>query len=70
MFSASNGLIYSPGSPSEENYFFAGWSLGFDTKYQNLGPKSLDKDENNMDYDSYVYKYGFNNDYTSQVLYE
>ena len=45
-------------------------SLGFETKYQYLGPDLPVKDENNLDYDSYVYKYGFNEDYTSQILYE
>ena len=72
MYSANNGLIYIPGGTGDENYFFAGWSYGFETKYQKLTPDSHPsvKDAAELDYDVYVYKYGFNDDYTARFLYE
>ena len=72
MYSANQGLISIPGTSSDENYFFAGWSFGFETKYQSLTPTSHPsvKDAAELDYDVYVYKYGFNDDYTTRFLYE
>ena len=72
MYSANQGLINIPGGTGDENYFFAGWSFGFETKYQVLTPASHPsvKSETELDYDVYVYKYGFNDDYTTRFLYE
>lgn len=61
MYSATQGLIQI-----KEDYFFSGWSYGFRTRLQ-----TLEKDEDDADYDAYVYKYVFGRDasYTS-CLYE
>ena len=33
MYTAQNGLINMPSTWEREDYFFAGWSRGFKTKY-------------------------------------
>ena len=72
MYSASNGLINIPGDSNQENYFFAGWSYGFETQYQSLTPDSYPQIKNSteLDYDVYVYKFNFYDDYTSTFLYQ
>jgi hypothetical protein len=72
MFAASNGIINKPGTYQQEDYYFAGWSYGFETKYQSLTPTSHPtvKDADDLDYDSFVYKYNFVDSDTKQCLYE
>lgn len=40
-----------------EDFFFAGWSYGYKTKFQKLV-----KDEEDADFDAYVYKFKFDQD--------
>ena len=47
MYSASQGLFHIG-----EDYYFAGWSYGFKTNYQNLVPDFI-----NPKLDAYVYRY-------------
>jgi hypothetical protein len=70
MYSATNGLVYEPGSSGDEIYFFAGWSFGFETKFQSLTPDSQPsiKKADDLDYDAYVYKYGFSDSSTAQNI--
>ena len=70
MYSANNGLIYEPGTSSDEIYFFAGWSFGFETKFQSLTPDSHPsiKKADELDYDAYVYRYGFNDNSTAKRI--
>ena len=78
MYTAQNGIFNKPGSKFDEEYYFAGWSYGFETKFQKLDIISDPylKDEFNLDYDSYVYRYSFTDDYrlseskTESCLYE
>lgn len=72
MYAASHGIINIPGTYQTEDYFFSGWSYGFETKYQILDPTTFPdiKDVDDLDYDTYVYKYNFANSDTEQCLYE
>ena len=64
MYSASNGLL-SILHGSHEDYFFAGHSRGFKTKYQ----ENISEEEGS--YDSYVYRMNFNDaSISSNCLYQ
>ena len=40
MYTAPNGIIRVPSNSQDDNYYFAGWSYGFETKYQKLDPST------------------------------
>lgn len=52
MYSASQALFHRDGQ-----YYFTGWSYGFQTSYQ-----TLEADATNPKYDAYVYRYEFGRD--------
>ena len=71
MYSANNGLIFG----QDSDVYFAGWSYGYQTKYQTVDQNQnlWFKNPEDLDYDVYVYKYDIdhlNNDLTSDYLYE
>lgn len=72
MYAASQGIVNKRGSYLNEDYYFAGWSYGFQTKYQELSSTATPtvKDVDSPDFDSYVYKYNFANSDTKNCLYE
>jgi hypothetical protein len=74
MYHAQDGILNYPTSNNrDEVYYFAGWSFGFETKYQTLTPTTYPdvKDVDDLDYDAYVYKYDFNErDSNKKCLYE
>lgn len=72
MYSASHGIFNKPGTYQDEHYYYAGWSYGFETKYQKLDPVSYPsvKDSANLDYDTYVYYADFNMADDNNCLYQ
>jgi len=53
MYSGLNAIVNTRGSTSDEMYYFAGWSEGYQTKYQTV-------DSSNKD--AYVMSIDFNAD--------
>jgi hypothetical protein len=72
MYSASQGIFNKRGTYQDEHYYYAGWSYGFETKYQKLDPVSYPevKDSANLDYDTYVYYADFNLADDNNCLYQ
>ena len=74
MYAAHNGIINKPGNYENEDYYFAGWSRGYETKYQELSPTKwpdIKNVDDGPDFDSYVYKYNFaDKSATDHCLYE
>ena len=50
MFTANNNLFWK-----DESIYFAGYSYGFETKYQ-----QVKHEEERLNHDTFVYKYDFN----------
>ena len=72
MYTAENGILNVAGTYEDENYYFSGWSKGYETKYQKLNWETFPdiKEKSAEDADSYVYKYDFKDSKTKHCLYE
>ena len=69
MFSTPGGLISRSSGRNTELFYFAGYSGGFDTKYQYW--VSGGNNWATTNYDSYVYKFDFGQSYlTEDCLYQ
>ena len=60
MYSALGGLFNIPDG-SHEDYYFAGYSGGFKTQYQDYVSGTANWSEGWNNYDSYVYRMDFSN---------
>ena len=58
MYSTANGVF---GTGKTEDYYFAGYSEGFQTQYRQYLSGKDNWPETNNNYDTYVYKFNFNN---------
>jgi len=73
MYSAPHGIFNKRGTYQDEHYYYAGWSYGFQTKYQKLDPTSYPEVKDSAvfwDYDTYVYYADFNEADSNNCLYQ